>query len=264
MSHQDKYRHSDRLKALIQSGGAEDLKEAWYLLRDVAIDHDELAAEQCVVVVLREEKSSPALLDNALQAFIDSERLENNASWIHALSHFSKHLWERGLHDWIRRFNSIAFSGTNTGYAEHTCADRLVKDFAQYAAWNQDPADFEITEKNIGKWMHECHAKRRAFAGRFQTEEAFLIFQIRNLDRSSSDWRTEREAIETARGMIARLVEFGVDVSEFQTFERDALMAMQSYLEQKLNSFEGLERERAMSGWIMQDLSEIRGMLAEL
>lgn len=216
-----------------------------------------------MVVVLREEKSSPALLESALQAFIESERLENNASWIHALSHFSKQLWERGLHDWIRRFNSIAFSGTNTGYAERTCASRLVTDFAMYAAWNQDPAEFAITKENLGKWMHECHAKKRALAGRFQTEAAFLIWNIRNLDRSESGWQEENDAIESARCII-RLKELGVDVAEFQSFEKDALMAIQSHLEQTLSEFVIKYKDVSDDWLVVIRLTKIRSMLAEL
>lgn len=101
--------------------------------------------------------------------------------WTKSLSDFTGKLWDQRRVEWIKRFYEAAFFGANEledpGYS-----DRLILDFAKYARWDDNPADFHIIPENI-RWMDwRCNEKARLRIehGPFESEEAFLQWKEEN------------------------------------------------------------------------------------
>ena len=163
------------VKNLIEAG---KMAEAIEAIRGVKDYHD---AEELVFLVLKDEASTPELLEATLEAFLNSRenRYRQHGYWVHSLSHFTKHLWERRMDGWIKKFNEVAFKGAKELH-DPNCSDWLVGDFGGYAKFDDDPAEFHLTLSNLEwmDWKYSAYAKARIEAGRFESEEAFLRWKL--------------------------------------------------------------------------------------
>ncbi len=171
---------NDQLKGLIQTG---QIDRAIDMVRNTTNYHE---GEGFVFTVLYEEKSEPELVEAALEAFLKCREncYGQHGYWVHSLSHFTELLWERRMDKWIKKFNEVAFTGANE-LGDSRCSLRLVVNFSRFAKFNDDPADFGITNESL-RWAHKseweyplyAYAKKRFDAGRFESEEVFLKWKI--------------------------------------------------------------------------------------
>lgn len=230
---------SDYLKELIQNGSFE---QAIKMIRD-AEDYNESSG--FAFKVLKEEKSTPELVEAVLEVSLSTR--ENHSPehgyWVHAFSHLTGILWERRMDKWIKKFNEVAFRGANE-LRDANCSNRLVEDFAKYAKWNDDPADFHLTIENLRwmDWEYSEYAKVRIEAGRFESEEAFLRWELRQIKSGIKEYKeidhdacTYLVTIDKIQSLIQKLREFGSDISEFDTLENNLLANQLSELEGKLS-----------------------------
>ncbi|MBT3210794.1 MAG: hypothetical protein HN345_02160 [Planctomycetaceae bacterium] len=233
---------SDLLCNLIQG---EQIKQAIELVQD-AYDYHE--SEHFVFTVLKEEKSTPELVEAVLEAFLrtrENHRVQHGY-WVHSLSHFTDILWERRMVDWIKKFNEVSFKGAIELH-DTNCSDRLVCDFGRYARFNDDPADFYLTPDNLSwmNWEFNEYAKERIETGRFESEEAFLRWKYNwklqrpeKLIKFDYDLQTDLVDIEQIRSLIQKLQELGADISKFNDLEKDLLTKHLSKLESELSETE--------------------------
>lgn len=112
---------NDSLKGMIQQGL---IDQAIVLVLNV---QDHLEGEKFIYTVLSDDKSTPALIEAVLKAFLNirQNRTGEHHPWVHSLSHFTKILWERRMDTWIKKFNDAAFKGANE-LSDPNCCDRLV------------------------------------------------------------------------------------------------------------------------------------------
>lgn len=99
-------------------------------------------------------KTPPNLIDLALEKFSAADIKWNHPVWTHSLSSLTRYLWERGLHQWIKRFNEQAFGNAEKGWGferAYDCCDRLVVDVTKYGNWDTDPATIGLTSERIQK-----------------------------------------------------------------------------------------------------------------
>ncbi|MBI4708708.1 MAG: hypothetical protein HY764_00710 [Candidatus Portnoybacteria bacterium] len=195
---------NDQLKGLIHDGQTDRAIE---MVRSVK---DYIEGENFVLTVLSEDKSTPELLEAALETFLAARenRRNKHGGWVHSLSHFTQILWERRMDGWIKKFNEVSFKGANE-LDDSNCSDRLVYNFACNAKFNDDPADFALTPENL-RWMDwdAGYPKARIEAGRFESEEAFLRWKInakkeelsRVNNKYSRGW-IEKEIQETEKAL---------------------------------------------------------------
>jgi len=224
-----------KLESLIQEGSIDEATD----LVQKASNYAE--AEGLVSVVLRSEKPAPKLIEAVLQVFLERKenRYEMHGYWVHSLSHFSSQLWKLRLDSWIKKFNEVAFKGANE-LRDSNCSDRLVSDFSRFAKWDDDPADFHLTMENLVwmDWKYFQYAKARIEAGRFESEEAFLRWKLHRPETHiafDGEAQTDLVNINKIRGLIKKLQELGVDVTEFSSLEKDLLVKRLNELESDLS-----------------------------
>lgn len=148
---------------------------------EMATDYNE--AEQVVFSVLSHERTPQELIELVLETFLNSRknRYGQHGYWVHSLSHFTDILWQRKMFDWIKKFNQVAFKGA-CELNDSNCSERLVNDFAEYAAFDDDPADFHITDENLTwmDWKYLTAAKVRIEAGKLESEADWLKTKLKH------------------------------------------------------------------------------------
>jgi len=146
--------------------------------------------EAFVFTVLRDKKSTPEIVEAALEAFLGTRRnsYKQHGYWVHSLSHFTEILWERRMDSWIKKFNEVSFKGANE-LGDSNCSDRLVDDFGKYAKFDDDPADFHLIPENLlwMDWKYSPYSKARIEAGRFESEENFLRWKLHELENATNN-----------------------------------------------------------------------------
>jgi hypothetical protein len=239
---------SARVKQLLKDGNYEHAEK----LIVAAFDYHE--AELFVLAVLRHESAPAELLEAALEAFLDSRehRYQQHGFWVHSLSHFTDWLWERRMLDWIKRFNEVAFRGA-TELWDSKCSDRLIGDFARYARWDDDPADFHITPENIEwmKWKYFEDAKKRIEAAPFASEAAYISWELKALGPPTKfdyEAQTSLLDIEALQAKITRLQELGENVDDLQDLAKATLDQQVEKFTADLTSEIEHIRERAEKG----------------
>ena len=240
---------SNQLKDLIQNG---QINRAIEMVRSAEDYHE---GERFVFTVLREEKSTPELVEVVLEAFLGTRenRYQQHGYWVHSLSHFTEILWERRMDGWIKKFNEVSFKGANE-LRDSNCSSRLVSDFSSYAKFDDDPADFHLTPENLRwmDWEYAAYSKARIEAGRFASEEAFLRWKLHQPETHTAfdyDAQTNLVNLDGIRAIVQRLQELGADTSEFNGLERDLLTKQLSELEGKLPAAtQDWQRERLEKG----------------
>lgn len=233
-------KRSDQLDTLIQN---EQIDYANELVQD-AEDYKE--SEEFVFTVLGNEKSTPELVEATLKAFLDTREncSPQHGYWVHSLSHFTRILWERRMDRWIKKFNEVSFKGANE-LGDSNCSDRLVSDFGKYAKFNDDPAEFALTPENLC-WMnwkkYQKYEKARIEAGRFESEEALIRWELkqsRTYTVFDDDAHIDLVNIKGIRSRIQKLRDFGADISEFTSLERDLLTKRLNELKTELSKEPG-------------------------
>ncbi len=240
---------NNQLKALVGNG---QIEEAIEMVRSANDYHE---GEAFVFTVLREEKSTPELVDAVLEAFLGTRenRYRQHGGWVHSLSHFTDILWERRMDGWIKKFNEVSFKGANE-LGDSNCSDRLVTDFSTCAKFNDNPADFAITPENLCwmDWEYSMYSKARIEASPFASEEDFLRWKIRRPEKHLAfDYETQVDLVnlKEIREMIQQLRELGADTSEFDNLERDLLTKRLREMETELSSAtKDFQRERLEKG----------------
>ncbi|MBP9821845.1 MAG: hypothetical protein KBC81_00110 [Candidatus Pacebacteria bacterium] len=223
------------VKNLIQAGNT---AEAVEMIRGVKDYHD---AERIAVALLDDQSSTPELLDVALQAFLDSreDRYQEHGYWVHSLSHFTNRLWARRLDGWIKKFNEVAFKGANE-LRDSNCSSRLVDDFAKFAKFTDDPAEFHLSSDNLRwmEWKYAGCAKVRIEAGRFETEEAFLRWKLGQSEayKCNSVNDVTIVSVEPVLATGQRLQELGADAVEVSVLVKGLLTSHLSQLEKAITS----------------------------
>lgn len=235
---------NDYLKELIQNGRIDQVMGIPFSIEMVRSAEDYEEGESFVLTVLREEKSTPELVEEVLEAFLGTRenRYRHHGYWVHSLSHFTEILWERRLDGWIKKFNEVSFKGANE-LGDSNCSDRLVGDFGRYAKYDDDPADFHLMPENLRwmDWNYAAYAKARIEAGRFESEEAFLRWKLHRPETHIAldldldyDAQMDLVNLDGIRSIVQRLQELGADTSEFDGLERDLLTKQLSKLEREL------------------------------
>lgn len=235
----------DELRGFIQGGL---IDRAIEMVRS-AHNYDE--GEEFVFIVLREEKSTPELVETVLEVFLgtkpDRAGIRNygggHGGWVHSLSHFTRVLWERRMDGWIKKFYEVSFKGANE-LGDSMCSDRLVGEFGIYAKYDDDPTAFACTLENLRwmEWEYFTYAKARIEAGRFESEEAFLRWKLQRhamLTTFDNEAQAYLVDLDEIRSMVQRLQELGTDTSEFNGLERDLLTERLSVLEAKFSTATG-------------------------
>lgn len=224
----------EQLKSLIQSG---QIDRAIEMVQDVK-DHRD--SELFVFTVLNEENSTPELVEATLEAFLGTRknRSPEHGYWVHSLSHLTKTLWKRRMDSWIKKLYEVALKGANE-LQNYNCCDRLAIDFAYYSEFDDDPADFALTPENLCRidWKYATYAKARIEAGRFESEEAFLCWKLRQPETHivfDCDTQTDLVNLDGIRSLIQRLQELGIDTSEFNGLEKNLLVKRLNELEKEL------------------------------
>jgi len=179
-------------------------------------------SEDYVQAVLKADKSTSELIDAALEGFLATRQHRNpeHGYWVHSLSHFTNVLWERGLTDWIKKFNEVAFRGAIELY-DPNCSSRLVGDFAYYAKWDDDPVDFHldlVEQIPWEDWELKGLAKEieRIKQGKFASEVEFLTYKFNQTKGNSEydfDVHLQLVNIEKLQKIIERMQVIGADAS---------------------------------------------------
>ena len=111
--------------------------------------HDYILEEKIVDLVLR-ECCKLEVIETALKCFARSQPKNPNEHgyWVHSLSHFTSALWQRrteaSFDTLLKDLYFRAFDGAvKTG--NYNCCVRLIRDFSNYADWDDDPAAFHLT-----------------------------------------------------------------------------------------------------------------------
>ena len=255
---------TDYLQELIQNN---IIDQAIKLVRD---EKDYQDSEGLAATVLGEEGSPAELIDAALEAFLGTRknRYQQHGYWVHSLSHFTSHLWERRLTDWIKRFNEVAFRGANE-LSDSNCSDRLVADFGRYAAWSDNPVDFHLTSENLSwmRWEYYGYAKARITSGTFESEEAFLRWQLQQpcMLYGSDDNTIHPEAVkqlevEGIAGIVQRLIGTGADVMDLKGYERQLANTCLDALRATITQSKPVDGHRK---WCEHRVAEIETMAAQ-
>lgn len=233
----DRNEKAEELTKMIENG---QFSQAIELVRSVKQYQD---GELFVFVVLKakDPTASEKLVEAVLEAFLATRenRYEKHGYWVHSLSHFTKHLWERRMVAWIKRFNDVAFKGANELH-DPNCCDRLVGEFASHANWDDDPVAFGLTSDSL-RWMkpneYNEYSRARIESGKFASEEAFLRWKVRQpRTQFSFDFDAQMDLVNIAgiRQIIGRLQELGADVSEFSDLMESLLTTQLAKLETEL------------------------------
>lgn len=234
---------SEKNEILKMSIEKEQFQEAIEMVKSAANYRE---AEEFVFTVIREEKSTPELIEVVLEVFLGTRENEKrkHGGWVHSLSHFTNILWKLQMVEWIQKFNEVAFKGA-AELDDPNCSDRLVDDFALNADWNDDPADFHLTQQNLSwmDWKYYEYAKALIEAGPFETEEAYLRFL--SWDGEAQNNLVDTKAIQS---LLHRLQEIGADTSEYDNMANDLLAKKLEELKKKL--------EEATADWTREHLQK--------
>lgn len=188
--------------------------------------------ENMVFAIIGAGKDAPAeLLDWALENFMKTRenRYQQHGYWVHSVSHFTKHLWEMRpeMDKWIKEINRVSFKGA-IELEDPNFSDRLVRDFAVYARWDEEPADFHLTQENIlwMDWEYHAYPKARIEHGRFASELEFVQWQIVQTslhEEWSNNAQMDLIAVKRIKERIAKVVKLGGSASESKVFLRQLL-----------------------------------------
>ena len=227
-----------KLVALIQAG---DLKSAKVAIMGIYEHH---AAEMACFGVFESGENPPTeLIEAALQKFMDTHEdctyRPNHGYWVHSLSHFMDILWDRGLTDWIKKFNKVSFEGA-IQFCDSNCSSRLVANFVEYSGWDADPSEFGMTP-NSTSWLtsqYDSYAIARIAAGKFVTEESYLRWKLVNDKFAKFDNDTQREMVDAdgLAAVIKRIKELGGDVSEYGNMAESRLKKQLAEIENCLSN----------------------------
>lgn len=223
---------AELVREAIKSG---NLAEAERLVRETLVDSHCQAAEYVVGTVIHAGHGNDALGRAALEMFLTAYELvgkywehmegakQGHLIWVHALSHFTKRLWELRLLEWVKSLYARAFRGA-IEYGDGTYCERLIGDFATGSIWSDDPSEFGMTEENL-PWASEMdysltvYARARIAAGVFASEQDYIRWQL-GQTYNHYDWNSEEQlplvAIEQVESLVNRFVELGGDASEFE------------------------------------------------
>jgi hypothetical protein len=180
--------------------------------------------ERVVHRVLENKNTTPNFLDLVLNHFLSTCENDKHSheTWVHSLSHFTKEIWVLGRHDWIKKFNEVAFKGAIELNAP-SCSDRLVMDFLQYHRFDDDPNDFFLNSKNLAimewsNWRNPTELQKELESSPFESNEALLRFKL-NCTLSCQEWVFEIQQrvadIRPFELLLNELLEIGVDITEF-------------------------------------------------
>ena len=234
-----------RLAEIIRAG---QLKQAIAFI-NTANGYDE--GETMVSIVLHTEACPQEVIEAALERFVATRenRYERHGYWVHSLSHFTEQLWKRGLKDWIKRLNTIAFTGANE-LDDTNCSDRLLGDFERFAPWDAVPAEYGYSEKNL-RWAgdggeYTKSAIMRLRSSPFKTEAGLIRFELggelRKFTKYSTPSASEPQAtlldLPKIRKIVEKLKELGDDVSDLKDIEARMLGRFIDECEQGIKSTE--------------------------
>lgn len=252
MNYEERQRILGEVRQAVQEGR---IAEA---IAIVANPYDYSVGESFSAGVLDIPEAPIELIDAALEGFVKTRRnwYQQHGYWVHSLSHFTSHLWERRLVDWIRRLNEISFKGA-IELGDSNCSDRLVGDFARYALWSDDPKDFGLTRESISwmKWSDwNRAAKLRIEAGRFESEAAWLHWKLEHAEVFLC-----HDPATSVPLVLTRLQELGEDVVQYANLLRELLEAeLRGHRENLASPHEWVAKEAARA------IERIEAKLAEL
>lgn len=204
-------------------------------------------AESCVYEVLKNEKSTPELIDAALQGCFNlhekMSRYQHNG-WVHSMSHFMEKLWDLRLIEWIKKFHEVSFKGAKE-WGATSCSDRLVGYFAENARFDDKPEDFGLTFENLDwmNWEYCEYAKARIEYGTFNSEAELEIFKLKNVLRDypeqyNNEYQCYMIDVAGITKTINHLRELGGDASEFNGLIKRLLEEYLVQLESKIQETE--------------------------
>lgn len=204
---------TDTMKSYIPT----NLNRAIELALQPTNEHD---AEGFVYAALNYEPAIPELIDAALQGCFNlHEKMGkwSHGTWVHSMSHFMTKLWDRRLTEWIKRFHEVSFKGAKE-WNETSCSDRLVGYFAEKARFDDDPADFFLTEENLSwmTWRSDGYAKARMEHGVLGSENELKLFKLLWVLRNHSfvNWEDVVD-VSSIEATLKEAAKLGGDVSEF-------------------------------------------------
>lgn len=204
MSHEDKI---EKMIELIKN----DPEAALHKLGNPPNYH---AGEAYAYAVFRSELASAEMIEAALKGFVKSRKNWHgeHGYWVHSLSHFSGHLWNRRMVGWIRKLNEIAFGGANE-LGDSSCSDRLVHDFPKYARFDDDPADFGLSEELLAwapKGQYPLEIPERIKLAPFASEADLISWQLLN-----SSFRNRGQQgldLQAMNGLVSRANDFAYGI----------------------------------------------------
>ncbi len=197
----------EQLQALIKSNM---ISQALLLVSNVK-DYCESGA--LVAMVLAEKNTTQDLKEGVLQAFFDTRVSQGDHKWVSQLKYFTEALWRSEMYDWIKKFNQACFECCKD--SQHDPIKGIIKDFGNHAKYNHNPVDFFFTPENLIKlkeadWNHLVYAKARIEIGVFNSQKAFLQWQLEMQFTSGQDLNQKE-----IQSILQQLHELQVDTSEF-------------------------------------------------
>lgn len=215
----------ENLTEMIQAGKVDDA------LTLINSEKDYHEGESIVLAVLRCEESTQELIDAVFEMFLNTRenRFEQHGYWVHSLSHFTKILWKKGMIDWIKKFNEVAFRGAFE-LNDDNCSDRLVRDFVKFANWDDDPATYGLTPDSLS-WVNSDSDRMRGVMSRinaspFESEEEYLRWTMRQSDTLTAfDFNAQMDLVNSKdiRYIIQQLKDLGADTAEYDALEKELL-----------------------------------------
>ena len=206
-------------------------------------------------------KAAPSeVMEAALEAFANTRNEDEHGLWVHSLSHFTRHLWQRRMTKWIRKLNEIAFQ------SDANCSNRLVSDFSQYARWDDNPLELGYTPKNLA-WIDRCENEEYRATSRnqinvspFPSEEAFLRWQLSQpLLVFDNEVRTGLVDVTKFQEIQARLTAIGAETSDLPELERKLHQSHLQRMETELTTCQKWQMEGLKKG-----IAKTRQLLGEL
>lgn len=207
----------------------------------VQLGHHE--GEETVYTVMKAGVDAPdGLLDRTLEGFMQTWRDWDHGSWVHSVSHFTGDLWKirPAMDKWIKEINRVAFKGADE-LGDSNCCDRLVNDFARFARWDEDPADFGLTLDNL-KWMNWkycAYSKARIEHGKFTSEAEYVYWQIQQaVSTKSFDFDAQMDLVPVSgiQSLMEKLVELGGNAGDFAGVLKSLLVTQLAELEAQLST----------------------------
>lgn len=212
--------------------------------------------------VLGPNETPQELIDLALEKFSATDGVRRHGSWTHALSHFTKLLWKRGLMGWVACLNNQAFGNAEKGWEgdrAYSCCDRLVQDVVRYGRYDMNPLELGLTPERIRQVASEysVDVTTRILAMPFASQEAADVWEAQwcLADPAKRCRKWDQEAQENlASGLVAQkhievLRQAGHDVSQYEQVALKLCGDEIVRLETKLQAAQqDWQRERAEAG----------------